>query len=212
MDKIIKNIRSIKSILENLDVATPEEIQSLSKIEKAIGRKLPDEIKCFLVRGSKEVREITPSIFMGYEPIELESLVKMYESPMDNSACIFLSGFTTLDSDLNIEDDEALEQIQDLSSEVEDGPRIADLKSLVPIMSGDGYYMVLRYKPDHETELAIVTEDFCVSSQSPSISEYLFNLELGIKKGVFEVFEDEEYGEFEIIAPEIWKDKTEAVI
>ena len=44
------------------------------------------------------------------------------------------------------------------------------MKTVVPIMDASGYYIVLFYKPDGSTEIAIVTEDYCLSSLAPGAS------------------------------------------
>ena len=211
MEKIKNMIRSIKSALEGFESASQSDQDHVARIENKIGKELPYEVKSFLVKSSEELSECTQVIFMGYEPVDLESLALMYESPNDQQACLFLYNLTSLNSDLVVGEDEAFSHIQDLEQTLEDGPKIQDLKNIVPIMSADGYYIVLWYKPDGDTEIAITTEDFCLSSIAPNIHEYLFNMEFGVVKGAFEVDEDEEFDEIEIEAPELWNERVEAI-
>lgn len=211
MENVIGMIRVIKTTLEGFEQANEENKKNIAKIEQAIKKELPYEIKSFLTSSAEDLSESTEVIFMGYEPIDLESLDQMYDSPSDKDSCLFLGGISSLTSDYIAGEDDGFSLIQDLNSEIEDGPVFHDLKNLVPIMSGDGYYIVLMYKDDGSSEIAIATEDYCLSSIAPNLMDYLFNMEVGVRKGVFEIDEDEEYGAVEVEAPEIWNEKLEAV-
>lgn len=211
MEKVIDIINSAKTSLAGFENGSQMNKELVSSIETAIDKELPYEIKSFLVNQSSDDSEEIHTIFMGYEPIDLESISKMYEDIKGEGSCFFLGGFLDLSKDFILGKDEGFEIIQDLNSEIEGGKKVYDMKTVVPIMDASGYYIVLFYKPDGSTEIAIVTEDYCLSSLAPSLEEYLENLELGISKGAFELEIYDEYDELEIEAPEIWKKRVEAV-
>jgi hypothetical protein len=211
VDKTINKIKEIKSTLEGLGNADESRLEFATEIENAIGKKLPREIKCFLVNSSHNLAETTASIFMGYEPIDLESIAKMYRDKKDPSACCFLGSFRELSDNLVLHENESFEIIQNLESEFDDGPQVTDMKNVVPLMDGTGYYIVLLYKFNGETEIAIATEDYCLSSIAPSLKEYLDVLQIGLEKEVFRANYDAEYDELEIEAPEIWREKLAAI-
>ncbi|WP_318503214.1 SMI1/KNR4 family protein [Photobacterium leiognathi] len=211
MEKVIDMIKSAKTLLAGFENGSETNKEIVSSIESTIGKEIPYEIKSFLVNNpSVDAEELHP-IFLGYEPIDIESISKMYADRKSEGACFFLGAFLDLSEDFVLGEDEGFEIIQDLNSEIEDGEKIYDMKNVVPIMDASGYYIVLLYKPDGSTEIAIATEDYCLSSLAPSLEEYLDNLELGISKAAFELEIYEEENEFEIEAPEIWKERVEAV-
>lgn len=212
MKQIIGKIDRINSMLQGFESVGGGKKSCIYQVESVIKKELPYEIRSFLVNSDATTNQDIQAIFMGYEPIPLESLCGMYLDPNDKSQCLFLATLSDLNNELIAGDDDGFQVIQDLNSEIEDGPTINDMKLVVPILAAGGYYLVLLYGADGSTEIAIATEDYCLAAVAPSLSEYLDNLRLGVEMGVFEVYIDEEHGEFDIEVPEVWKDRLEAVL
>lgn len=211
MEKVIKMINNVSGLLSGYENADNIKKAKVESIQSALGRKLPDEIKCLLVSESSELADEVSTLFMGYGPIDIESLVEMYANPGSQEACLFLCTLEDLGADLVLGGDESFELIQDLDNELEGGPNITDMKNILPILEESGCYIVVLFKDNGSSEIAIATEDYCLSSIAPSLLEYLENLQLGLDKGVFKYDYDEEYDEGEIEAPEIWRERLEAL-
>ncbi len=211
MKEFIDRIERLKSKLSGFEQATVEDRQMLLRLETIIGHQLPNEIKSLLVNfKEQQYSHQMASLMMGYAPFNIDEVLNAYLDPTNSTNLMFCG--LQLTENLILAEDNALSIYQDLNTTYEEGNRILDLKDVVPIMNCDGFYLVLLYKSETDTEIAVWAEDFLLSSIAPSLMDYLENLQKGIEKGIYnlnsidgEVFLEDDYED------EIWDKRLKAV-
>ncbi|MBU6953999.1 hypothetical protein [Hahella sp. HN01] len=208
MEDIYEGIDQAQKALQTDHAWNAEALALVQGIEGVIRRKLPSEIVALLINADG-LPEDSALLFMGYDPIPVKAISDMYKNPQTKHGCQFLANYE-FNKEWILEEGSELSLLNDLEGEVDDEVLVDDLKRLLPLFDGDGYYMALFFKDNQETEIVIVTEDYGVSSFAPSLSEHLSNLKSGLQKGVFNCELDDEGG-FEIELPEFWSERVEAV-
>ena len=144
MEKAIKLIEKAESAIQEQELSA-EHLAFIDKIEGAIQRKLPSEVKYFLSNADK-LGEGVSQIFNGKRPIPLSSLAGMYTNPTDRKSCLFLSTLCELSDDLIVGEDELFEHCEDLSGEEPKLNKYSDMKCIIPLLEESGRYTVLLFR------------------------------------------------------------------